>query len=107
MGLVLGQHHRTLGQVAEVLVQLSKDLVAVGVALGDQPGPTPGGDLADPATQRGLADGWPAQLLPKSADRPGLGLGEQPQDALAQPWATQPGPARSGRSASPLAPWLL
>jgi hypothetical protein len=96
VGLVFCQHHGVLGEVTELLVQVGQHLLAVGVALGNQPGPTPGGDLADAAAHGALADGRPAQLLPKPADRPGLGLGEQPQDALAKAGAAQPGSAGSG-----------
>jgi hypothetical protein len=46
MGLVLGQHHRAGGQVADGLAQIGQHVLAVGVALGDQPGPPPAGDLA-------------------------------------------------------------
>jgi hypothetical protein len=49
VGLILGQHHRALGQLIELLVQAGEDLLAVGVALGDQAGPPPGCDLADPS----------------------------------------------------------
>jgi hypothetical protein len=51
MGLVLGQQHRPVGQVAELLVQVGQDLVAVGVALGDQARPPPAGDLTHTAVQ--------------------------------------------------------
>jgi hypothetical protein len=46
VGLVLGQHHRASGQPGNRLPQGGKDLVAVGVAVGDQAGPPPPGDLA-------------------------------------------------------------
>ena len=73
MGLVLGQHHRALGQIPELLVQGGQDLRSVGVALGDQPGPPPAGHLADPSAQGALTDGGAAQPLPQPTDRPRLG----------------------------------
>ena len=75
MRLVLGQHHRTGGQVAELLVEVGQDLVAVGVALGDQAGPPPGRDLAHAPVQGPQAHGGAAQLLVEPVDRPRLGLG--------------------------------
>jgi len=51
VGLVFGQHHRAVGQVPDLLMQVGEDLVAVGVTLGDQPGPAPGRHLADAAVQ--------------------------------------------------------
>jgi hypothetical protein len=45
-------------------MQVGKNLVAVGVTLGDQPGPPPGGDLADPSAQRALAELGSAELGP-------------------------------------------
>jgi hypothetical protein len=50
-GLVFGQHHRPPGQLGDHLPQGGKELVAVGVALGDQPGSPPAGDLADAPVQ--------------------------------------------------------
>jgi hypothetical protein len=47
VGLVLDQQDRTSGQVAELLVQVGQDLVAVGVASCDQAGR----DLTDTAVQ--------------------------------------------------------
>jgi hypothetical protein len=38
VGLVLGQHHRASGQVADLLLEVGDDLVAVGIALGNQAG---------------------------------------------------------------------
>jgi hypothetical protein len=49
VGLVLGQHHRAGGQLADGLAQVGHDLVVVGVALGDQPGPPPAGEDHDQA----------------------------------------------------------
>jgi hypothetical protein len=57
VGLVLGQHGRAVGKLGDGVAQPSQDLVAVGITLGDQPGPPPAGHLADPAAQRGLAAG--------------------------------------------------
>jgi hypothetical protein len=94
MRLVLDQHHRALGQVPELLVKVGEDLVAVGVAACDQPGPSPAGDLTDPSAQGPLADGGTAKVGPQPGNRPGHGLGEQPQEALAQPGAAPPRPAR-------------
>ena len=48
------------------------------------------------AAQGPLADGWSAELGPQPADRPRLGLDQQPQEALAQPGAATAGSARSG-----------
>jgi hypothetical protein len=64
MGLVLGQHDRAIGKFGDGVAQPGQDLVRVGVALGDQPGPPPAGDLADPPTQGALADGGSASPLP-------------------------------------------
>ena len=96
MGLVLGQHHRAVGQLPELLVQVGEDLVAVGVALGDQAGPPPAGDLADAPVQGALADGGAAEPMPQPGDRPSHGLDEQPADASTQPWAAEPGSASPG-----------
>jgi hypothetical protein len=74
MGLVLGQHHRALGELGDALAQAGQDLVAVGVALGDQPGPPPRCQVADAAAQGLLADGRSAELGPQPTDRPGLRL---------------------------------
>jgi hypothetical protein len=49
VGLVLGQHDRAGGQGGDGLAQAGEELVAVGIALGDQPGPPPAGDLTDAA----------------------------------------------------------
>jgi hypothetical protein len=57
VGPVFGQHDRALVQVPELLMQVGEDLGAVGVALGDQPGPPPAGDLADAAVQGPQRDG--------------------------------------------------
>jgi hypothetical protein len=51
VGLVLGQHHRARRQVGDGLADGGDDLVGVGGALGDQPGPSPGRDLADAPVQ--------------------------------------------------------
>jgi hypothetical protein len=64
VGLVFGQHHRARGQLVELLVQVSQDLVAVGVALGDQPGPPPGCDLTHAPVQGPQRHGGTAQPLP-------------------------------------------
>src|SRR6266540_618408 len=96
VGLVLGQHHRTCGQATEVAVQVGEDLVAVGVALGDQAGSPPGGDLSDAAVQGPQGDGGAAQSLPQPWDGPGAWLLEEPQDALGEGGAAQPWSAGSG-----------
>ena len=74
MGLILGQHHRTVGQVADLLLQVGEDLVAVGVALGDQAGPPPGCDRAHPTVQGVQTELWAAQRVPQPGDGPGAGL---------------------------------
>jgi hypothetical protein len=94
MGLVLGQHDRAIGKFGDGVAQPGQDLVRIGVALGDQPGPPPAGDLADPPAQGALADGRSAQPLPSPSDCPGLGLGEQPAEPLAKPVATPARPTR-------------
>jgi hypothetical protein len=96
VGLVFSQQHRTMGQVADVLVEVGQDLVAVGVAFGDQTGPPPCCDLTDTPVQGPQAHGGATQLLPQPADGPGLGLAEQPADPLAEPGAAQPWPAAAG-----------
>jgi hypothetical protein len=62
MGLVLGQHDRALGQPGDGLPECGQDLVAVGVALGDQPRSPPGRHLADASVQGVQADGGAAQV---------------------------------------------
>ena len=96
MGLVLGQQHRPLGQVLELLAQPGQDLVAVGVAFGDQPRSPPGRHLADSSVQGVPADGGAAQVPVQQRDGPGPRLGQEPTDTIAQPWAAEPGSARSG-----------
>src|SRR5512133_2522199 len=96
VGLVLGQHHRARGQVADLLLEVGDDLVAVGVALGNQAGP-PAGDLAHAPVQGPQRDGGAAQPLMEPADGPGLGLVQQPQDPLgelgaATAWSAAAGP---------------
>jgi len=49
VGLVFGQHHRAGGQPSDGLAQVGEHLVAIGVTLGDQARPPPGGDLAHAA----------------------------------------------------------
>jgi hypothetical protein len=83
MRLVLGQHHRALGQLGDGLPQAGEDLRLVGVALGDQAGPPPAGDFIDAAVQGALADGRAAEPLPQPGDRPRPGLVQQPADTLA------------------------
>jgi hypothetical protein len=105
VGLVPGQHHRAIGQGLRLLVRRGQGLVAVGVALGDQPGTPPGRDLAHAPAQRALA-GWPAApAAATAADRPRAWLGQQPQDALAKAGLPSRGRPARGRSESPLAPW--
>jgi hypothetical protein len=94
--LVLGQDDAAFGQRTDGLVEGGQGLVAVGVALGDQPGSTPLGDLADPAVQGPQRHGGTAQPLVKPGNRPRLGFGQQPSDALPQPGAAQAGSAGSG-----------
>jgi hypothetical protein len=94
--LVLGQHHRAFRQPVKLLAQVGEDLVAVGVALGDQAGPPPAGDLADAPVQGALADRRSPEPHVQPTDRPGARGGQQPADALAQPGAAQPGSAAAG-----------
>jgi hypothetical protein len=96
VGLVFGQHHRVVRQRGELLPQRRQHLVVVGVALGDQPGSPPGRNLTYPPVQGPQAHGRTAQPLPEPTDCPCRGFGQQPQDPLAKPWATQAGPARAG-----------
>jgi hypothetical protein len=93
VGLIRGQHHRAVGEVADLLLQVGHDLVAVGVASRDQAGPPPVGDLAHAPVQGPQRYGWAARSVPQPWDGPGAGLGQQPQDPLAQPPAAQAGPA--------------
>jgi hypothetical protein len=96
MGLVFGQHDRALGQLGDGLAQRGQDLVAVGVALGDQPRSPPGRHLADASVQGVQADGRAAQVQVQQRDGPGPRLGQQPADASTQPGAAEPGSARPG-----------
>jgi hypothetical protein len=96
VGLVLGQQHRPLGQVPDLLAQRGQDPVAVGVAFGDQPRSPPGRHLADSSVQGVQADGGAAQVPVQQRDGPGPRLGQEPADTIAQPWAAEPGSARSG-----------
>jgi hypothetical protein len=90
-----------LGQPSDGMAQVGRHLLAIRVALGDQARTPPAGDLPDASTQRALAEGGSAKPLPQPADRPGLGLVQQPQDALVQAGAAQRWPARSGPVARP------
>jgi hypothetical protein len=83
------------------MAQVGQHLLAIRVALGDQARTPPAGDLPDASTQRALAEGGSAKPLPQPADRPGLGLVQQPQDALVQAGAAQRWPASSGPVAQP------
>ena len=101
MGLVFGQHDGVLGELSELPVQVGQHLLAVRVALGDQPRPPSAGDLADAAAQGPLADGRSAS---RCHSRP-----------IVQPWAERAAagcagqaggcpagaPARSGPVAQP------
>jgi hypothetical protein len=77
-------------------VQLGQDLLWIRVARGDQPGPTPPGDLADTAVPGPRAHGWTAEPLIQPTNRPCRGFGQQPQDPLAEPGAAEAGTASSG-----------
>jgi hypothetical protein len=88
-------------------VQAGEDLVAVGVALGDQAGPPPLGDLTDPPVQGPQRHGGTAQPLIEPRDRPGLGLGQQPADPLGEPGAAQSRTASSGPVGQPDDPVLV
>jgi hypothetical protein len=107
VGLVLGQHHRTLGQVPELLVEVGQHLLAVGVAFGDQPGSPPLGDLADAPVQGPQAHGGATQVQVQQRDGPGVGLGEQPTDPCSQPPAAQPGPPNAGPIGQPAGALLV
>jgi hypothetical protein len=72
VGLVLGQHHRTVWEFGDGVVQVGEDLVAVGVASCDQAGPPPCCDLTDTPVQGPQAHGRPAEPLVKPTDGPGL-----------------------------------
>jgi hypothetical protein len=101
VALIFGQHHRTSGEILELLVEVGQDLVAVGVALGDQAGPAPGGDLTDPSVQGPQRHRWAAGSVPQPGDGPGLGLAKQPADPLAEPAAAQPWPTAAGPVGQP------
>jgi hypothetical protein len=107
VGLVLGQQDRAVGQVAELLVEVGEDLVAVGIASCDQAGSPPPGDLAHTSAQGPHGHGGVAQLPVEPADGPRVWLGKQPADALAKPWLPSLGRPGRGRSHSPAAPWVL
>ena len=96
MGLVFGQHDRAGGEGGDGLAQRGQDLVAVRVALGDQPRSPPGRHLADSSVQGRQADGGAAQVPVQQRDGPGPRLGQEPTDTITQPWAAEPGAARSG-----------
>ena len=94
--LVFCQHHRSLGQPADRLADGGDGLLGVRIALGDQARPPPGCDLAGAPVQSPQGHGGTAEPLPQPRDRPGAWLIQQPQDALAEGGATQPGPTRPG-----------
>ena len=96
VGLVFGQHDRAGGQGGDGLAQRGQDLVAVGVALGDQPRSPPGRHLADASVQGVQADSRVAQVPVQQRDGPGPRLGQEPADTIAQPWAAEAGSARPG-----------
>ena len=56
----------------------------------------PAGDLTHAAAQGPKAHGGTAKPLVQPGDRPRLGLGKQPADAVGEPAAAQAWPARSG-----------
>jgi hypothetical protein len=107
MRLVLDQHHRALGQVPELLVKVGEDLVAVGVAACDQPGPSPAGDLTDPSAQGPLADGGTA----KGDHSRGIVQAMGWTSSRRMRWPSRGLPRRGrparGRSESPAGPWVL
>jgi hypothetical protein len=106
VGLVLGQHHRALGQVADGLPQVGEDLVAVGVALGDQVGPPPAGDLADPPVQGPQRDrGRPAARHSRPIVQ-ALGWPSSRRIRLVSVGPPSRGLPERGRSASPALPWV-
>jgi hypothetical protein len=98
VGLVLDQQDRTSGQVAELLVQVGQDLVAVGVASCDQAGR----DLTDTAVQGPQADGWGG---PSCCHSLGMVQARGPVSNRRIRWGSLGLPSRGrllrGRSASP------
>jgi hypothetical protein len=107
VGFVFGQDHRTLGQLVDRLPQRGQGVVAVGVALGDQPRPPPASDLAGAPVQGPQRHGGTAKPLPEPQDRPRVGFGQQPADPLAEPGAAQPRSASSGPVGQPGDPVLV
>jgi hypothetical protein len=107
VGLVFGQHDRPFGQPGDGLAQGGEDLVAVGVAAGDQPRSPPGRHLTDPSVQGAQAHGGPAELLPQPGDGPCSGLGQQPAKALAKLRGAQAGSARPGEVAKAVGAGLV
>jgi hypothetical protein len=96
VGGVLGQHDRAGGQLGDGLAQRGQGLVAVGVALGNQPGSPPGRHLTDASVQGVQADRRAAQIPVQQPDGPGPRLGQEPADASMKPWAAEPGSAWPG-----------
>jgi hypothetical protein len=107
MGLVLGQHHRTGGQVPELLMQVGEDPVTVGVVLGDQAGRRQAATWRTRRRRvRWLSWGRPSW----DHSRPIVqAVGRASSRRMRRGRRELPGrgrPAR-GRSPSPLAPWAL
>jgi hypothetical protein len=105
VGLVFSQQHRTMGQVADVLVEVGQDLVAVGVAFGDQTGPPPCCDLTDTPVQGPQAHGGATQLC---HSRPMVqALGWRSSRRIRWPSLGLPSRGRPlrGRSARAAVPW--
>ena len=96
MGLVLGQQDRTVAQLGDLLPQGCQNLVAVGVAPGDQARPPPAGDLTHTSAQGAQAHRGTAKPLVEPTSRPRFGFGQQSTDPLAEPWAAQPRSAPRG-----------
>jgi hypothetical protein len=89
------KHHRAGGKGRDGLAEGGKHRFSLRVAFGDQPGPPPPGDLADPSVQGPQRHGWTTQPLPEPGNRPRLGFGQQPNDPLAEPGTAQAGPSWS------------
>ncbi len=100
VGLIFGQHDRVAGQLGELGSGPGRSAAQRRVALGDQPGPPPAGDLAHAPVQGALADRRSPESLPPPRNGPRPGLGQQPTDPLGQP-RPRPGGAGQGGAGPP------
>jgi hypothetical protein len=91
---------RSGGQLADRLPHPGDDLVVAGVALRPAGAP-PAGNRSHAPVQGAQRDRRAAQPLPHPADRPRLGLVQQPADALGEPTAAQAEPTGSGPVGKP------